>query len=217
MTTAVQLPRETEGEPPGYPQPPSRWMSEEDFVRWAVANRVRAEWVEGEVIVMAPANLEHADLNGWVYMLLRLYVEKRQLGRVIFDVFTRLAVPRRQLRVPDVLYISNDRLGIAQETRIEGAPDLIIEIVSPDSPSRDWREKHAEYAAAGVREYWVLDPLHKAVEASALNAQGGYQRIEEVDGRIQSVVVPGWYLRPVWLWQQPRPIVFDILGEYGIK
>jgi Uma2 family endonuclease len=192
-------------------------MNEDDFLRWALTNRVRAEWVEGEVIVMAPSNLDHADLNGWVYMLLRQYVEKRDLGRVIFDVFTKLVVPRRQLRVPDVLFISKSRLEIAKETRIDGAPDLIIEIVSPDSPSRDWREKYADYAAAGVPEYWILDPLSENVEASQLDEHKQYQRIVEIDGKIHSVVVPGWYLRPAWLWQQPRPIVFDVLSEYGIK
>ncbi len=192
-------------------------MTEDDFLRWAFANRVRAEWVEGEVIVMAPSNLDHADLNGWIYMLLRQYVEKRDLGRVVFDVFTKLDVPRRQLRIPDVLFISKDRMGIAKETRIEGPPDLVIEIVSPDSPSRDWREKHADYAAAGVREYWILDPLSENVEASVLDERNQYQRISEIEGKIHSVAVPGWYLRLAWIWQQPRPLVFDLLGEYGIK
>ena len=215
MTTAVQHPRGTEDAPDRYPQPPSRWMSEEEFVRWAVANRVRAEWVDGEVIMMAPSNTDHADLNTWLSGLMRGYVEKRELGLIILDVFTRLSEPAPQLRVPDILFVDKARLEIVKGTRIEGAPDLIVEIVSPDSQARDWREKFTVYQAAGVREYWILDPIGRSVEPHSLTPRG-YERISEIDGRINSNVIAGWYLRPTWLWRQPRPAIFDLLREYGI-
>ena len=192
-------------------------MSEDEFIAWATEHRVRAEWVEGEVIVMAPSNIDHADLNGWLYMLLREYVDRKDLGRVIFDVFTKLTIPRRQLRVPDVLFVAKDRLDVIKATRIEGAPDLVIEIVSPDSQSRDWREKHADYQSAGVREYWIIDPISRTIEASAISSDGRYKRIEEIDGKIASAVVEGWFLRPEWLWQQPRPLVSLALAELGLS
>jgi Uma2 family endonuclease len=191
-------------------------MSEEDFVRWAVGNRVRAEWVAGEVIVMAPSNIDHADLSTWLCGLMRGYVEKRELGLIILDVFARLDEPVPQLRVPDIVFVDKTRLDIVKGTRIDGAPDLVVEIVSPDSQSRDWREKFTVYQAAGVREYWIIDPIGQTVEPHSLTPRG-YQRIAEVDGRISSAVIDGWCLRPSWLWRQPRPAIFDLLRELGIQ
>src|SRR4051812_30339854 len=75
-------------------------MTEEQYVTWAMQQDVKTEWVDGDVIMMAPANFEHADLNGWLLSLLRVYVEKRDLGIAVFDVFVRLTTPQDQLRVP---------------------------------------------------------------------------------------------------------------------
>ncbi len=193
-------------------------MSENDFLRWALANRVRAEWVEGEVIVMAPGNIDHQDLMGWLYRLLADFVEQRDLGKAIFDCFTRLSKPRPQIRVPDVLFIEKARLAELVKTGqpVQGSPDLVMEIVSADSAARDWREKYAVYQAAGVREYWIIDPANRILEAYELDA-AGFRKLDERDGKVMSVVVPGWYLQPQWLWQQPRPLVMNLLAELGVR
>lgn len=192
-------------------------MSEEDFVAWATANEVRAEWVEGDVIVMAPANFEHQDLCGWLYKLLSIYAERHEAGVVVMEVWTRLRKPRRQRRAPDVLFIAKDRIGIAAAGPVEGPPDLIIEVVSSDSEARDWREKFQDYQGAGVREYWVFDPASRTQEVYSLSPEGAYTRIDLVDGKINSVVVPGFFLKAGWVWSDPRPSVLDLLPELGIK
>jgi len=192
-------------------------MSEEDFLSWVAANEVRAEWVEGEVIMMAPADLEHQDVGFWLCMLLRLYVERRDLGIAFMDVWTRLREPRPQLRAPDVLFVAKHRAEITKTGKVNGPPDLVIEVVSSDSEARDWREKFLDYQGAGVREYWVIDPASKSAEAYLLSSQGLYQRFEVVDGRISSVVVPGFFVKLDSLWRSPRPSVLDLLPELGIK
>jgi Uma2 family endonuclease len=122
----------------------------------------------------------------------------------------------RRRRVPDLLFVSTERMGILKATEVDGAPDLIIEIVSPDSPARDWREKYLEYEAVGVREYWVIDPMSKRVEGYALGADGRYSLIEEKDGVVHSTVMTGFFLKPVWLWQEPLPNPLDILRELSV-
>jgi Uma2 family endonuclease len=191
--------------------PPSRRMTEEEFVAWWDED-TRAEWVDGEVIVMSPATWIHAKLCQFLEGILSGYVQHRMLGEVAGrEISVRLDSKRR--RLPDVLFIANERLGNLREKHLDGAPNLALEIVSEDSVDRDWRDKYSEYAQAGVQEYWVVDPLYQRVEAYTLADNKQYQAIAPVDGKIASVVVPGFYLRPQWLWQKPLPEVRVVLNE----
>ena len=198
--------RETELAPPGP-------MTEEEFVAWCDED-VKAEWVDGEVIVMSPASLGHVDLVDFLITLMRMFAEHHDSGRVLGPEFQVRLGARRRRRVPDVLFVARPHLANLRTNHLEGAPDLAIEIVSPDSVARDWREKYLDYQAAGVREYWVIDPLSRNVEAYTLT-EDAYRRIEEADGRIASLVLPGFFLRPAWLWQEPLPRVRDVLQELG--
>src|SRR5689334_11489142 len=65
------------------------------------------------------------------------------------------------------MFISETNRGRIRRTVVEGAPDLIVEIVSPDSQNRDRRDKYLEYGDAGVREYWLIDPLSQTLDAYA--------------------------------------------------
>jgi Uma2 family endonuclease len=196
-------------------------MTEEEFVAWADED-TRAEWVDGEVIIMSPANLEHCGLNAWLTTLMVAFVEEHGLGVVLPDATVRLARQRRR-RVPDIWFVAESRRHLLRESHVEGPPDLVIEIVSPDSQSRDWREKYLEYQAAGVREYWVIDPMSRHVEAYALEpvppsegsaaTENQYRRLEEREGIIASTVLPGFRLRTAWLWPQTRPKALAALQE----
>lgn len=191
-------------------------MSEEQFVRWCDED-IKAEWIHGQVIVIPPATFEHDGVQGWLRNLLGMYVERKSLGIVLGPQFMIRLAKTRSLRVPDLLFIDKSRRHLIRPTHLEGPPDLILEIVSPDSESRDWREKYLEYQAAGVREYWVIDPMSKHVEAYALRRGKSYARIPEEKDTIASTVVRGWYLKPAWLWKAKRPSVLDILAELGVK
>lgn len=194
--------------------PPGRRMSEEEFLVWCWPN-TRAEWVDGEVIVMPPANYGHTDLNDWLVAILRIFLRCNDLGIALSrDFFVRFARQRR-LRLPDVLVVLKARRHLIQSTRFEGAPDLIIEVVSPDSEARDWREKYHEYEQEGVREYWIIDPMSKRVEVYVL-VRGKYRQVEEQTGKLASSVLPGFYLRVDWLWQSPLPSELDVLRELGV-
>ena len=92
-----------------------------------------------------------------------------------------------------------------------------MEIVSPDSVARDWREKFLEYQRAGVREYCVLDVAAPKVEAYLLSRNDVYQRIEETTGKIQSRVLSGFFFRPRWLVDSTRPRVAVAARELSIK
>src|SRR6185312_5741056 len=134
---------------------PNRPLSEEEFVAWCDED-VKAEWVDGRVIMMSPANYSHVNLTSFLISLLRIWVEGRGLGNVLGPEFA-VRLRSRSRRVPDLMFVAKERLQNLRTSHLEGPPDLAMEIVSPDSVERDWREKYDDYQAAGVREYWIID------------------------------------------------------------
>ena len=204
--------------PPDDPPVAPPRMTESEFVAWSGGfEHVRAEWVDGEVVVMSPANIWHSDLADFLKTVLRIFTEERNLGRVFGEeYFVRFeGGGRLQRRLPDVLFVSRDREHLFTRTYLDGPPDLAVEVVSPDSVDRDRREKFAAYESGGVREYWIIDPEAKTLEAYRLDG-GRFARVLEADGRVASAALPGFFLRPDWLWREPLPKVLDVLRELGV-
>lgn len=129
-----------------------------------------AEWVDGEVIVLAPASERHQALRGFLEAVMTIYVEQRRLGRVLGAPFQMKTGPELPGRDPDIFFIARehaDRIG----EQVFGVPDLIVEVTSPSTARLDRLEKFYEYARAGVREYWIVDPDGRTVEVYGL--EGG--------------------------------------------
>ncbi len=114
------------------------------------------------------------------------------------------------------MFISAARRSIIKHRYCDGPPDLDLEIVAPESTSRDYRVKSQEYEAFGIREYWIVDPQAEIVEAAALDADGVYRPLPIVEGRIASTVIPGWFLKPEWLWTDPPRNPIEVLRELKV-
>jgi len=192
---------------------PNRLLTEEEFVAWC-DEETRAEWVDGEVVMMSPVNRDHSDLVTFLVAVARSFVDHHDLGRVFGPEF-QVRLDAKTRRTPDLLFVSRARESIILPTHVAGAPDLIMEVVSPESEARDWREKFLEYQSAGVREYWVMDRYSEHVEAYLL-ADGRYRRLAPDSGAIKSVVIPGFFLRLDWLWSIPSPKIPGVLRELGV-
>lgn len=196
--------------PSDLPPLPDRKLSEEEFLAWCDED-TKAEWVDGQVIMMSPASFPHADMTMFLGAIIKTWTDRRKLGKVLGPEFPARLSPRVR-RVPDLMFISKERVEHILLNHFEGAPDFVIEVVSPESVERDWRDKYADYQAAGVREYWIIDPAHRRVNAYQL-ADGAYQRLPQDQGRIASNVLTGFFLREQWLWGAEPPIVDDVLKE----
>ncbi len=199
----------------GRPIPRVR-MTEREFVAWCPED-VRAEWVDGEVVIMSPANTEHNALTVWLTRVLGEVIEYDDLGTPLAIESQVRLMKVKSRRLPDLLFVSKARHSIIKKTYLDGAPDLAIEIVSPDSENRDRREKYIEYEASGVREYWIIDPLVRKVDVYTLERNRKFKAIEEKEGRIQSKVLKKLWLKPAWLWKSPLPKVVPILKELGVR
>lgn len=191
-------------------------MTYEEFLAWCDED-TWAEWVNGEVIVLAPASNRHQDLCDFLAFLLRAYVEAKDLGVVRTAPFSMYLPDLERAREPDVLFLAKENLGRLKETYLEGPADLVVEILSSDSRLRDRGEKFAEYEMGGVREYWIIDPDEKRADFYILGPDGRYERKKpDQRGIFRSQVLPDFWLKVDWLWQEPLPPVLEVLRELGL-
>jgi Uma2 family endonuclease len=196
---------------------PTKPVTFEEFLAWCDED-TWAEWVDGEVVVLTPASVGHQNVKGLLYALIREFLLRRPVGRVLMAPFVvRLPEPLRRAREPDVLYVSREKLSFLKETYLDGAPDLVIEVVSPESLARDRGEKYLEYEAAGVKEYWVVDPERRQAEFHRLAEDGRYRAaLPDAQGVYHAGVLPGFRLKVEWLWLDPAPSVLECLKEMGV-
>lgn len=163
---AVEAPVQPQPVEAAWPPPRDRWTYE-DYKRLP-DDGWRYEVIEGELRMSPAPRPKHQEAVTNLGFGLVGFVKTRKLGRVFLSpVDVRLPGLAEPVQ-PDILFIRQDRLGIVKEKWIEGAPDLIVEILSPSNWIDDRRTKFRVYALAGVREYWIVDPDKRQIEVFAL-------------------------------------------------
>jgi Uma2 family endonuclease len=192
------------------PSPPR--MTFEEFLAWADED-TWAEWVDGEVIFLT-ATRKRQLLQWFLSASVGTFAQARSLGAVLGPPFVMKTGADLPGREPDLLFVATDNLHRLQEKSLEGPADLVVEIVSADSRTRDRVDKFKEYAEGGVREYWLLDPERQRAAFFVLGEDGRYQSVPVLDGVFHSTVLPGLSLRVEWLWTRPQ--LLDVLREWEL-
>jgi len=152
----------------------------------------RYEVLEGMLHMMTPSpTTRHQRVSGNLYFILRDHVAKHDLGE-IFDAPLDVVLSSTNVLQPDLIYVSRARAEIVTEKNIAGVPDLVVEIISPETASMDRVTKAQIYARAGVPCYWVVDPDRRTIEEFRLE-RGIYMPVRQWEGeaRFAPELFPG--------------------------
>ena len=154
----------------------------------------RYELIDGEVFVNPSPSEKHQRVSARLHLSIGSHVEKNKLGRVYYAPFDVVFSEKTALQ-PDLLFVCSARLGIIGPEYVVGAPDLVVEILSPHRPFYDRVTKFEQYASYGVAEYWVIDPVAESVEIYVL-AGRSYELKGTFAGEetLKTPLLPGWEL-----------------------
>jgi Uma2 family endonuclease len=122
--------------------------------------------VDGEVAESPSPIPDHSHVDTQLRYILTGHVTAHDLGLVFGDVDTVFG--EYDVRRPDIIYFQKSRRHLIGPKAMEGAPDLCVEIISPSSGKVDRKDKFIQYAAGKVRNYWIVDPAKKTLEAHRL-------------------------------------------------
>ena len=131
----------------------------------------RYEIIDGEVHMVPSPGPYHQDISWRLELTISTFVEKNGLGK-IYHAPLDVVFSETDVVQPDIMFISKERLNIITEKNVQGAPDLIVEIISPTSEYRDRVIKRKLYSKYEVKEYWLVDLEKKEVEVMSLKESG---------------------------------------------
>ena len=122
----------------------------------------RWELISGDLIMAAAPNTEHQMIQSDLGWHVKGFVMERDLGWVFYSAIDVVLSDYDTVQ-PDLVFVSKERADIITRAHIRGAPDLVVEIFSPSTARRDWRDKFDLYELHGVPEYWMADPEARVI------------------------------------------------------
>jgi len=156
-----------------------------------VTPEMKAEFINGEVIMHSPATDEHNEIRSFIEKLLSTHVDIHGLGRVRSE--KALCVFPRNDYEPDVVFFSVENgARIRRNTLRFPVPDFIVEVLSDSTEKRDRGVKFDDYEAHGVREYWLVNPSRRELEQYVLEKGRYVLRMKSRTGEVASVAIKGF-------------------------
>lgn len=177
-----------------------------------------AEYVSGEVLTYMSVSKKHNQLTKFLIRILESFVEMKKLGEIFTEPYQMKMTFGDEIkgREPDIFFVKNEDSDRLKSNFLEGAADLVIEIISPESRSRDRGDKFYEYETAGVKEYWLIDYERQEARFYELNQDGIYQLATTENGIYSSKVLDGLSIKTEWFWQEKLPELMDVLKDWKL-
>ena len=141
----------------------------------------RYELIDGEVYMTPSPNTKHQVVVGNLHVALRRFADETGIGKVFLAPFDVVFGERTAVQ-PDLLFIHKERLSILTDLNVQGAPDLVIEVLSPSTAAFDRETKLQVYARAGVPEVWYVDPKEEVLEILNLSPSRRYKKTARLSG-----------------------------------
>lgn len=165
--------------------PPLEKCTESEYLAYN-ANRLM-EYSAGRLEILAMPTTSHQRMVRCLFRALFAFIDARNLGEVLFAPL-KLRTRPGKFREPDLLFAFAEHADWIGEKYWEKA-DLVVEVVSPEDPSRDLETKRREYAAAGIPEYWIVDPRNSTITVLSLSgsryfARGEYKKGEKTESAL---------------------------------
>ncbi len=147
-----------------------------DYLTWRLQERL--ELLRGKIALMSPApNLYHQKIVGKLHIFVGSFLlhQPCQVFVAPFDV--RLPIGKHRSNEETYTVVQPDICVVCDDSKLDeqgckGAPDLVVEVLSPGNTRREMRDKFTLYEEAGVKEYWMVDPTYQAVNRFLLNEEG---------------------------------------------
>lgn len=176
--------------------PPGTWPKQGEWTTadWArlPGDSNRYELIDGVLYVTSAPSLFHQWASDSLISLLRAFLAEKQPPMGLVFSASGVILPTGPV-IPDLVYLHMHNIEIITGNRIEGVPDLVVEIASPGTAAYDRRDKQDAYAQSGIPEYWWVDPANRTVEVLVLEQPGRYRthKLVERQSPIPSLQLPG--------------------------
>ncbi len=154
----------------------------------------KMEFINGEIVFQSPVKIEHNKATKRVFKLIDTFVDMHDLGFVGIEKIL-ISLTRNDYE-PDVCYFGNAKSEKFKEGQMQfPAPDLAIEVLSKSTEKQDREVKFADYAAHGVAEYWIIDPVAETVEQFVLQNEKYELILKSGSGEIKSIVLEDFEIK----------------------
>ena len=171
-------------------------FSYEDYLKWP--ENERWELIYGEAWDMSPApNRKHQGILGKLFFQIEDYLKDKDCNVYIARFDVRLPENKENNNKETDTVVQPDLLVVCDKTKLDdagciGAPDWIIEILSPSTAVKDLNDKYQLYEAKGVKEYWIIDPSNNFLSVYLLDISGKYFRsgVYSSDSKVQCSTLP---------------------------
>jgi Uma2 family endonuclease len=164
----------------------------EHFYKW-VTEDIKAEFINGKIIEHSPVAGQHWETVGWLHTLMNTHVGQADSGRVASEK-AMISLTRNDYE-PDIVFWKKEKSVqfLPQQTHYP-APDLVVEVLSKGTVSRDRVTKFNDYAAHGVGEYWIIHPKKRTIEQYILTEDRTYELLKKVGMKdfIKSEIITGF-------------------------
>jgi Uma2 family endonuclease len=185
-------------------------VSEDEFYRLADEDS-DWEYLDGRIVMHSPASERHEDLFAFLITLLRGFLGERG-GAVVRGSRYPMRLDADWSPEPDLLVVRDSHRHLMTPRCLDGPADMVIEIASESDPGLDYREKLPRYRRSGIEEIWIVNPFRNEVQVDTRSTTG-YTMKTLTAGRLEAVVVPGFWIEVSWLWQGDLPPALQCLRQ----